>query len=398
VATVQGGGAVIGVGAGTTTITASLNGVTGSTSIQVTSGSVIQVDPSMSASQIQSKINGSKIGDTINFAAGTYNMPSGSNPNGAALNLAAGRTYTGPSSGSPAHLVGNGGYPLMYFAGTTIAIEYLTFDNGSIFLEDGVTSATINSNTFENIDCGVNAAQTVAIFVAGGLNNSDISYNTFQNLGQTCNSLYQDSKGAGGIQMYGFHNLTITHNTFSSVYEGVAIVISNSNEFDGAGGKILNNTFTGVHRIAIEMLGTTTNPSGLEVAYTNYSNALNPWAYTFGLSLTAGKNMIVHDNVMNGNNNQPGYVPYAIEIGGVNSSAYNNTLEGYWGWGFAIGTNTSISITNNNICGPAMAAAAPGSGSNPVAGNASGFISWEASAATGTFTGNTTSSALTCPR
>jgi hypothetical protein len=396
VATIQGGLAV-GVSAGTTSITATLSGVTGTTSIQVASGHVIQIDPSMSESVIQNSINGGHAGDTVSFAAGTYNLPSnGSNPNGAALNLVAGLTYTGPS-GSPAHLVGTGSYPLMYFAGTTVTIEYFTFDNGSIFLEDRVTSATIDYNTFENIDCGTNAAQTVAIFVAGGLNNSDISYNTFQNIGQTCNAEYQDVQGAGGIQMYGFHNLTITHNNFATIYEGIAIVISNSVEFDGAGGHINYNTFTGVHRIAIEMLGTSTNPSGLEVAYTNYSNALLPWAYTFGLSLTAGQNMIVHDNVMNGNNNQPGYVPYAVEIGGVNSSAYNNVLEGYWGWGFAIGTNSSINISNNHICGPSMAAAAPASGSNPVAGNAGGFISWEANAATGTFTGNTTSSALTCP-
>jgi hypothetical protein len=396
IATVQ-GGAAIGVGAGTTSITASLSGVTGSTTIQVTGGFVIQIDPSMSQSEIQSKINGSQTGDTIAFAAGTYNLASnGSNPNGAALNLVAGRTYTGPSPESSAHLVGSGGYPLMYFTGTTVTIEYFTFDNGSISLEDHVTSATIDYNTFENIDCKTNASASTAIFINGGVNNSDISYNTFTNIGQTCNSQYQDAQGAGGIEMYGFHNLTITHNTFSTIYEGIAIDISNSAEYDGAGGHINYNTFTGVHRIAIEMLGTSTNPSGLEVAYTNYSNALLPWAYTFGLSLTAGQNMIVHDNVMNGNNNQPGYVPYAVEIGGVNSSAYNNTIEGYWGWGFAIGTNSNISITNNHICGPAMAAAAPTSGSNPVAGNAGGFISWEANAATGTFTGNVTSSALTC--
>ncbi len=395
VATVQ-GGLALGVSAGTTSITATLSGVTGTTSIQVASGHVIQIDPSMSESVIQNSINGGHAGDTVSFAAGTYNLPSnGSNPNGAALNLVAGLTYTGPS-GSPAHLVGSAAYPLMYFAGTNVTIEYFTFDHGSIFLEDRVTSATIDYNTFENIDCGTNAAQTVAIFVAGGLNNSDISYNTFTNIGQTCNSQFQDSQGAGGIQMYGFHNLTITHNTFATIYEGIAIVISNSVEFDGAGGHINYNTFTGVHRIAIEMLGTTTNPSGLEVAYTNYSNALLPWAYTFGLSLTAGQNMIVHDNIMNGNNNQPGYVPYAVEIGGVNSSAYNNTIEGYWGWGFAIGTNTPINISNNHICGPSMASAAPASGSSPVAGNAGGFISWEASATGGTFTGNTTSAALTC--
>jgi hypothetical protein len=397
VATIQGGVAV-GVGAGTTSITAILSGVTGSTTLQVTSGYVIQIDPSMSQSQIQSTITGSQAGDTIAFAAGTYNLArNGSNPNGAALNLAAGRTYTGPSSGSPAHLVGTGGYPLMYFTGTTITIEYLTLDNGFIFLEDHTTSATIDNNTFENIDCGQSASSSSAIYIAGGLNNSDISYNTFQNLGQTCNSEYQDTSGAAGIAFYGFHNLTITHNSFNKVYEGIDIAISNSAEYDGVGGHINYNTFTGIHRIAVEFIGTGTNPSGLEVAYNNYSNALNPWAYTFGFSLTAGQNMIVHDNVLNGNNNQPGYVPYAVEIAGVNSSAYNNTLEGYWGWGFAIGSSAvkGISIQNNTICGPAMSAAA-GSGSNPVSGNANGFISWESNAGTGTFTGNTTSSALTC--
>jgi hypothetical protein len=365
--------------------------------VPATTGNVIQIDPSMSQSQIQSKINESPTGATIAFAAGNYSLAgNGSNPNGAALNLVAGRIYTGPSSGSSAHLVGTGGYPLVYFSGTTVTIEYLTLDNGTLFLENGVASATIGNNIFENIDCGVNASQTSAIFVAGGLNDSDISYNTFKNIGQTCNSQFQDAQGAGGIQMYGFHNLNITHNTFDTVYEGIAIVISNSEQYDGVGGHINYNTFTRIHRMALELLGTTTNPSGLEVAYTNYSNALLPWAYTFGLSLTAGQNMIVHDNVLNGNNNQPGYVPYAVEIGGVNSSAYNNTIEGYWGWGFAIGTNTPISITNNHICGPAMAAAAPESGSIPVAGNAGGFISWQGSAVDGTFTGNVTSSALTC--
>lgn len=180
---------------------------------------------------------------------------------------------------------------------------------------------------------------------------------------------------------------------------GITRSISGTDAWRRLCGHFNNNTFTGIHRIAIELLGTSTNPSGLEVAYNNYSNALNPWAYTFGLSLTDGQNMIVHDNVLNGNNNQPGYVPYAVEIAGHNSSAYNNTLEGYWGWGFAIGASAvnGISIQNNTICGPAMAVASA-SGSNPVAGNANGFISWELSAGAGTFTGNTTSSALTCSR
>jgi len=359
-------------------------------------GAVYKVNAKMSATEIQSKINRAVVGDTVDFAPGIYNLASnGSNSNGAALRLAAGVTYTGPRSGPPARLVGTGRYPLMYFSGRRVTIEHLVFDNGPLFLENRVTNATIDNNVFANIDCGSVASQTTAIFVAGGLNDSDISYNSFQNIGQTCNSQYQDKLGAGGIGLYGFHNLTITHNSFNTVYEGIGISISNSDEYDGSGGKINYNVFSGIHRMAIEILGTNTNPSGLEVAYNHYSNALLPWAYTFGFSLTAGQNMIVHDNVINANNNKPGYVPYAVEIAGNNTRAYNNVIEGYWEWGFAIGNATNMSITNNYICGPAMAAHSPNQAA--VSGNAKGFVSHESSPRPGTVvSGNTTSASLTC--
>jgi len=359
-------------------------------------GTVYKVNAKMLTPEIQSKINRAVVGDTVDFAPGIYNLPSnGSNSNGAALRLAAGVTYTGPRSGAPARLVGTGRYPLMYFSGSRVTIEYLVFDNGPLFLENRVTNATIDNNVFTNIDCGSVASQTTAIFVAGGLNDSDISYNAFQNIGQTCNSQYQDKLGAGGIGLYGFHNLTITHNSFNTVYEGIGISISNSDEYDGAGGKINYNVFSGIHRMAIEILGTNTNPSGLEVAYNHYSNALLPWAYTFGFSLTAGQNMIVHDNVINANNNKPGYVPYAVEIAGINTRAYNNIIEGYWEWGFAIGNAANMSITNNYICGPAMAAHSPNQAA--VSGNAKGFVSHESSPRPGTVvSGNTTSASLTC--
>lgn len=396
-------GSVTGVNAGTATITASLNGVTASTTITVSSGNVIQIDPSMAESDIQTKINGGQAGDTVSFAPGTYSLAAGPGSNGASLVLKAGLSYQGPSSGSPAIITisGTALHPLMEMGGNGITIKYLTFDQQGIFVDDGA-SVTIDNNVFQNIPCTNSQPNQSAIDVAGGLNNSDISYNTFQHLGDTgsCATTEDNSStyGAGAIGLYGFHNLTITHNTFANIFEPIGITISNSNEYDGAGGVIEYNTFTGIHRIALEMLGTSTNPSGLIVAYNNYSNALNPWAGTFGLSLTAGQNMVVHDNVINGNipsSNQ--YVPYGIEIAGYNTQAYNNTIEGYWGWGFAIGTNQPISITNNKICGPAMNSAGPNTGSSPAAGNGGGFISWEAAAIGGsTFTGNTTSGALTC--
>jgi hypothetical protein len=359
----------------------------------------------MSESTIQSKINGGHAGDTVSFAAGTYALASnGSNSNGAALHLPAGLTYTGPSSGSPAILTsaGTGGlHPLIEVGGNSITLEYLTFDTNGIFVDDGV-SVVIDHNVFQNIDCNTGGGATNnGIFVAVGVNNSDISYNTFSNIGNSCSTLeVNDSPdGAGGVTMYGFHNLTFTHNTFNHVFEGMAITISNSVEYDGAGGVIEYNTWTGIHRIALELLGTGTNPSGLVVAYNNWSNALNPWAGTFGLSLTAGQNMVVHDNVINGNvqsSNQ--YVPYGIEIAGIGTKAYNNVVEGYWGWGFSIGNTQSISIYNNSICGPSMQSSGSGTGSTPAPGNGGGFISWQGNVGSGTnnFSGNTTSSALTC--
>lgn len=360
----------------------------------------INVNSTMSEATIQGLINGGTSGDTVVFAAGTYNLASnGGNSNNAALVAKAGLTYTGPTSGSPAHFVATGGYPLMYFSGTTVSIQYLTFDTGVLFIEDHTTSATIDNNTFQNQQCGTTASAVNAIFVNGGINSSDISFNTFLNIGASCFTHFVDDMGAGGITMYAFHAVTITHNTFTNVIEGIDIPDEGGGGYDGASSTINDNTATGIHRIFIEILGTGTIPSGLEVARNNWSNPLNPWAVNFCLSLTAGLDMIVHDNVCNGNLNTPSASPYGIEIAGVSTQAYNNIVEGYFESGFAIGNTGSggISITNNHICGPTMFAGGSGSGSTPVVGNANGFLSWEDVAqGSGPYTGNTTSNALIC--
>lgn len=356
------------------------------------------VNSGQSEATIQGVINGATSGDTVSFTAGTYSLASnGGNPNNAAFNLKAGITYTGPASGSPAILAGTGLYPMMYFGSTTVSILHFTFNNGFIFFDDHTTGATVDNNVFTNMPvCNTTASQTSAIYIAGGINNSDISFNTFSHIGDNCNNIPNDSQGAGGIVFFAFHNLTITNNVFDNVREGIDVPISTGGSYDCAGGVFTNNTFTNIVRIGIELLGSSTKPSGLSVAFNTFSLPLNPYFASFGYSLTAGQNMIFHDNGSNSNSVSGATGPYGVEIAGNGTQAYNNTVEGKWALGFAIGnTGGPISITNNNICGPNMNAN-PSSGSTPSVGNSNGFISWEGSSQGGTFTGNTTSSSLTC--
>lgn len=356
------------------------------------------VNSSQSEATIQGVINGATSGDTVSFTAGTYNLASnGGNPNNAAFNLKAGITYTGPASGSPAILAGAGLYPMMYFGSTTVSILHFTFNNGFIFFDDHTTGATVDNNVFTNMPvCNTTASQTSAIYVAGGINNSDISFNTFSHIGDNCNAIGNDSQGAGGIVFFAFHVLTITHNTFDNVREAMDIPISTGGSYDCAGGDFEFNTFTNIVRIGIELLGSSTKPSGLIVANNSFTLPLNPYFASFGYSLTAGQNMVFHDNTANSNSVSGATGPYGVEIAGNGTQAYSNLVEGKWALGFAIGnTGGPITIINNNICGPNMNAN-PSSGSTPSVGNANGFISWEGSSQGGTFTGNTTSSALTC--
>ena len=159
-----------------------------------------------------------------------------------------------------------------------------------------------NKDTFRNISFGANGqtewpnwTATVGIFIDTSASNSDLSHNIFQNLSSQI--LYQSSDknlGVSGIFGYGFSNTTMNNNTFDTVNEGIKIF------FDYADGKnvhINNNTFTNVHRMAIEMQHWSS--AGLEVAYNNISKPLAPWKLTFGISAAlGGTNTTIHDNIV----------------------------------------------------------------------------------------------------
>jgi hypothetical protein len=383
VAVVQ-AGTVNGINPGTASISASLSGVSASASISVSSKYAVQVDPSMSMSQIQSAINSSQPGDTIAFAAGTYNLTY------PALRLQAGRTYLGSTAGATI-LSGTGGYDLMTFYGDGLTVQNFTFNGGGLYLGGPVTGVNVENNLFENIGAPyTNWTTEIAVFIDTSAANSDISHNAFKNLGGPLLTEFVDESFSSGIFGYGLSNVTIENNSFDTFNEGIHIFYNN---LDGKNVHINSNTFVHGHRIAIEQQNS--NAGGLEVASNTVSEPLNAWALTFGLSIAAtsqsGTGISVHDNLVNGDTpvgagctGSGCYYPYGIEAWGTGTQIYNNTIEGLWNHGVAIGDASGLSVTGNTICGPNMAA------NNT-------FVDFEyGSEPNTTISGNTTSSSMTC--
>ncbi len=320
---------------------------------QHSQASTITIAPSEVQSQIQASINNSHVGDTISFQAGTYNLSH--------LRLQAGRIYLGATNGQTI-IHGTGGYALIDFYGTGLTIQHFIFDGGGLHLGGAVSGAMVEYNTFRNISFGANGqtewpnwTATVGIFIDTSASNSDLSHNIFQNLSSQI--LYQSSDknlGVSGIFGYGFSNTTMNNNTFDTVNEGIKIF------FDYADGKnvhINNNTFTNVHRMAIEMQHWSS--AGLEVAYNNISKPLAPWKLTFGISAAlGGTNTTIHDNIVD--DQLPSvcgagcWVGIGIEAWGNATKVMNNTVRGYWEAGIAVGASTNLLVENNVICGPDM--------------------------------------------
>jgi hypothetical protein len=282
--------------------------------------STITVVPSEAQTQIQASINNSHSGDTISFQAGTYNLNN--------LQLQAGRSYIGSTQGQSI-IHGTGGYPVMQFNGSGVTIQHLVFNGGGIHFWQAVSGVNVEYNTFENISYGPNAQtewpnwpSTTALFIDTSASNSDFSYNTFQNLNSQ-------------ILNISFFNYT-----------------------NGANVHINNNTFTQVHRMAIEMQNS--HVTSLEVAYNNLSKPLSPWMLTFGISaaIGGGSGLTVHDNFVD--DQQAAvcsgcWVGIGIEAWGNNTKILNNTVRGYWATGVAVGQSTNLLVQGNALCGPEMA-------------------------------------------
>ncbi len=383
-------GLLTGMNPGAVSAHASIGGVEAATPVLVNTNHMIQIYPTMSQGQIQDQINQSSVGDALYFNAGTYRVTT---QPAVGLSLLPGRTYFGSLNG-PAVLSGTGGYELIRFSGSGLVLQNFTFDGGGISFAGPVSHVNVEYNTFRNIDAHPNYDNqntTQAIFLDTGASDSDFSYNTFTNIGGSVLNQFQDQWVAGGMLGYGLSNTTIEHNTFDHFDEGIHILYR---YLDGNNVKIDYNTFTNGHRIAIEQQnGEGGHAQGLEVAYNNVSNPLNPWALTYALSIVpdGGTDVSVHDNFLNGNmpvapacQGSGCHYGYGIESSGLNAQVFNNIVVGNWIQGVAIEAQGNIKVVNNILCGPVMAQ--------------QGFVAYEHGEHGATIQGNTTSPSMTCGR
>jgi Right handed beta helix region len=344
--------------------------------------STITVVPSEARTQIQAAINNSHAGDTIYFQAGTYNL--------CGLRLAAGRTYMGATNGQTI-LHYPGSCPLMVFYGSGLTVQHITFDGGGLYLGGAVSNVNVEYNTFQNITFGPNAqtewgnwTTTIGVFIDTSATNTDISHNSFHNISTQILSQYVDHNlGVTAIFGYSLSNTTINYNTFDTLNEGIHF-------FAGENVQINHNTITHFHRIGMEIQNNTRN---LELGYNSISEPVTPFWVTFGISAAiTGGNANIHDNFIDDQVEKTCgsgcWIGYGIEAWGTGTVATNNTIQGHWGNGVAIGPSTNLQVVKNAICGPEMSE--PGNGFVVNQDN----TKWPGEA----IANNTTSTSLQCPK
>jgi parallel beta-helix repeat protein len=302
------------------------------------------------AAAIQTAIANSAAGDTVLFTSGVYRVTR-------TINIASNRTYQGQS----ATLKSSGGYWIFaapWDAASNIAVDGLVFDGGS-FSTNGISNPaadiSITNCTFRNIvSANDNWTTHKGIVIPSGLNNGVIAHNQFANILTGGNTGPVDTD-AGAIHAYRLSNVAITDNVFDNVNEAVYI------KFDGAGPYpgvvIARNVGTRVHRMGIETQGS--NTQGMLVENNQFSDFLNPFWNTFGLSIVVegGYDTIVSNNTVDASPPAPPGSRYGvgIEIGGERTVATGNTVSHDFWAGIAIEGGSGSTITGNYLCGSAGA-------------------------------------------
>jgi hypothetical protein len=378
----------------------------------VADATTYNIQPGQNSSMIQRVISGASRGDTVSFAAGTYNITS-------SLNLKCGVTYTGPTA-TPAtailnatftresamifNLYSGSGYAIPCTQPTTI--EYFNFENtGGIYVKTSFTNITITHNQFTNMAC-CNSAYDAGIYFDGSestsntaqiLSNATVTWNVFGADQKSCESpttgAMENWDGSldvagncAGMQVQSTVNgLVFEYNKTVHIGEGVGFGCPSGPGTPGLGCEPLStprttrpgvttsnvtamyNDFAGVHRIAWEEQPQAT--SGIIFQYNSYHDPYVPFFGTFDLSFACCENgarapyLVVENNVLvqnTPNSPCPSYTGYGIEAHGMRASFSHNMVEGHNGAQFSKFANPPCSS------GPfSVPAIAWGFGDNP---------------------------------
>jgi len=293
---------------------------------------------------LQQAINSTPAGATLTFGGPTQVYLISSR-----LTLQPGRTYSGQgtirmnSSATPHIAVAK----LSYGAATQVTISGITFDANGVggglqLAVDGAgaipaSSIVINQVTIRNTTTSPAGPWDAAIYDPVGLTSSQITNSQVINCGL-------------GMYLTDLNSVTISGNSFQSVDYGDAISVTFSAAPFIYGQKIQITQNVGQHlgRMAVELW-----PSGGNVAQSSAvtgiavtSNTFSDWdtGYTpdtFGISVMAGTANVIQNNKLSGPSSG-----FGIELGAAQSTASQNTVQGF-GTGIILEGSPNSTITGN---------------------------------------------------
>ena len=344
-------------------------------------GPTINLNSGMSQSTLQSTISSAPTCALIVFAAGTYNISNTLN-----IPCQSQLTLTGPAANPATAILSASftGSAIFGFGGCTgITIWYLGFENtGGMYVNvssGGSSGIDIEHNQFFNLPASSSSSQANAGiyfdgYTSGGmLSKVTISWNNFGSP-TDCNGVMTQQTDQGGycagiLFTTSLDTVTVTNNTFLHVEEGFHVNCvkagcepPNANTWKNFTAEY--NDFSQIHRIGMEMQPQPS--SNIVIQYNSLHDFINSYWSTMGISSACCDTGATSPGTIDSNNviiantpapNAPGeYIPFAIEFWGNGALSQGNLIQGYWANGISWGYAPNSIITNNNICGPNMAA------------------------------------------
>jgi hypothetical protein len=354
------------------------------------------------ASALQTVINGTASGDTVSFAAGTYNVTP-------PITLNCGVTYTGPTV-TPAYVTAGESTTLEYAptailssattghmifqlsnCTTATVVQYLHFEGtGGIYAVGPINNLTVQYGAFDHLPGlgGGGQYNDEGIYLYGGQNansigpNINIQWNTFGDStscltpSSVMNASQADQGGLcngvmGQGQTVGFN---VTNNTFFHLEEGVKTVCDGTTGGNGnpcadsayspAGNEspftnivVTNNSFDQIHRIPAEF-----QPGHFYTfQYNDIQEFYNPNTLTFGVSMACCVDLVpagdvgemTNSNVMTNDIAWTNAFNLGYEWWGNGAQANNNLIQAQFNcmicFGYGPNTNPTWEITYNTL-------------------------------------------------